>query len=80
MAISTVEALADAVCSTVGGAEFTVDDLTTPGTFWLNPPLPRDVHGNKYMPGAAAAEAAAAEEEEEDAEAMELRRILSDLE
>jgi hypothetical protein len=73
VATSTVDALADAVCTTVGGAEFMVDDLTTPGTFWLNPPLPRDMHGNKYAQGAAA-------ETEEDSEERELRRVLLDLE
>lgn len=73
VATSTVEALADAVCTTVGGSEFTVDDLTTPGTFWLNPPLPRDVHGNKYVQGVAPMT-------EDYTEEMELRRILLDLE
>jgi len=27
-----------------------VDDLSTPGAYWLNPPLPRDVHGNSVDP------------------------------
>ena len=81
VAMSTVDGLADAVCSIVGGAEFTVDDLTTPGTFWVNPPLPRDVDGNWYKEAAAEVVAtAAAAVTEEDAEERELRRILSDLE
>ena len=44
-----LEGLADAVFFGIGGAEFTLDELTTPGAFWLNPPLPRDEHGNKYV-------------------------------
>mmetsp|Transcript_1337 Transcript_1337/g.2680 ORF Transcript_1337/g.2680 Transcript_1337/m.2680 type:complete len:124 (-) Transcript_1337:303-674(-) len=43
-----LEGLADAVFFGVGGDEFALDDLTTPGSFWLNPPLPRDQYGNKY--------------------------------
>ncbi|KAK3249696.1 hypothetical protein CYMTET_40888 [Cymbomonas tetramitiformis] len=43
--------LADAVFETIGDEgyeQFFIDDLTTPGSFWINPPLPRDEHGNKY--------------------------------
>lgn len=25
----------------------TMDDITTPGSFWLNPPLPKDDEGNR---------------------------------
>lgn len=44
-----LEDLADVVCAEIGGSAFTIDDLTTPGTFWLNPPVPRDEFGNKYF-------------------------------
>ena len=27
-----------------------IDDLSTPGAYWLNPPLPRDVHGYSVDP------------------------------
>ena len=36
---------ADAVFDEIS---FEVSDLTTPGSFWLNPPLPMDAHGNLY--------------------------------
>jgi len=44
-------AMADAVFDCIGdrGDEnFGIDDLTTPGSFWLNPPLPVDENGNWY--------------------------------
>ena len=46
---------ADAVFDCIGEAgeeRFSLDDLTTPGSFWLNPPLPRDGDGN-WAAGAA---------------------------
>ena len=45
---------ADAVFDCIGdkGSErFGFNDLTTPGEFWLNPPLPVDEHGNWYRSG-----------------------------
>ena len=36
-----------------------VDDIATPGSFWLNPPHPRDDHGNRVDPEALIAAAAA---------------------
>lgn len=30
--------------------DFWLDDIATPGSFWLNPPHPRDDHGNKVDP------------------------------
>ena len=44
---------ADAVFDCIGEAgeeRFSLDDLTTPGSFWLNPPLPRDAAGD-WAPG-----------------------------
>eukprot|EP00892_Ulva_mutabilis_P000556 jgi/Ulvmu1/10500/UM064_0038.1 len=41
--------IADAVFDCIGD-NFRIDDLTTPGTFWLNPPLPMDVNGNWVDP------------------------------
>lgn len=57
--------------------EVRVEDLSTPGAYWLNPAHPRDVNGNKVDPDtgvplvetvnqAEAAEAAAAADEQED--------------
>jgi hypothetical protein len=40
--------LADAIVN--GWDEFTVDDIATPGSFWLNPPHPRDDHSNGVDP------------------------------
>jgi HAD superfamily hydrolase (TIGR01509 family) len=43
--------IADAVFDCIGDAgdeRFSLEDLTTPGSFWLNPPLPMDAHGNLY--------------------------------
>ena len=39
--------LADAVFDEIGD-NFAVHDLTTPGSFWLNPPLPMDEFGRRY--------------------------------
>ena len=36
--------LADAI---VDAFDFYLDDIATPGSFWLNPPHPRDDEGNK---------------------------------
>ena len=50
---------ADAVFDCIGekGEErFSLDDLTTPGSFWLNPPLPRDAEGN-WVAGSAPVQA-----------------------
>jgi hypothetical protein len=40
--------LADAIVN--GWDEFTVDDIATPGSFWLNPPHPRDDQSNAVDP------------------------------
>ena len=43
--------LADAVLLDPDGAiDFGVDDIATPGSFWLNPPHPRDDEGNRVDP------------------------------
>jgi len=39
--------LADAVVDEI---DFGIDDVATPGSFWLNPPHPRDDEGNKVDP------------------------------
>lgn len=41
--------LADAV-SFDGCIDFGVDDIATPGSYWLNPPQPRDDEGNRVDP------------------------------
>lgn len=41
--------LADAVLFS-DEIDFWLDDIATPGSFWLNPPHPRDDHGNKVDP------------------------------
>lgn len=49
-------AAADAVFDCIGEAgeeRFSLHDLTTPGSFWLNPPLPRDLEGSWIDPPAA---------------------------
>lgn len=46
-------AMADAVFDCIGEAgeeRFSLHDLTTPGSFWLNPPLPCDEQGNWINP------------------------------
>ncbi|KAL4526550.1 hypothetical protein Ndes2526A_g00995 [Nannochloris sp. 'desiccata'] len=47
--------IADAVFDCIGEAgdeRFSLHDLTTPGSFWLNPPLPMDEQGNWVGPTA----------------------------
>lgn len=39
--------LADYVTADGGEIDFGVDDIATPGSFWLNPPHPRDDEGNR---------------------------------
>lgn len=47
----TDNGLADAVVDDGGGWEsVSMDDIATPGSFWLNPPHPRDDEGNKVDP------------------------------
>jgi hypothetical protein len=41
----TDNALADAVMANV--ADLWLEDIATPGSFWLNPPHPKDDHGNR---------------------------------
>jgi hypothetical protein len=41
------QSLADAIIDCV---DFSIDDIATPGSFWLNPPQPRDDDGNKVDP------------------------------
>jgi len=40
--------LADAIVDTF---DFYLDDIATPGSYWLNPPHPRDDEGNKVYVG-----------------------------
>ena len=42
--------LADAVLSLEEVQGQWLEDLATPGSFWLNPPRPRDEHGNRVDP------------------------------
>jgi hypothetical protein len=66
--------------------DFWLDDIATPGSFWLNPPHPRDDQGNKVDPytmvdvykrrGAADS---AAGEETSDLDDDEFKAILADL-
>jgi hypothetical protein len=42
--------LADAVLSLDDVQSLWLEDLATPGSFWLNPPHPRDEHGNRVNP------------------------------
>lgn len=46
----TDNALADAVVDDGGWASIVMDDIATPGSFWLNPPHPRDDEGNAVDP------------------------------
>ena len=51
--LDALEGMADACLDEIGegGAlALSMDDLTTPGTFWLNPCLPRDADGNSVDP------------------------------
>lgn len=43
-----IDPLADMVIQ--DAIDFTVDDIATPGSFWLNPPHPRDDEGNRVDP------------------------------
>jgi citrate lyase subunit beta/citryl-CoA lyase len=52
------DAVFDAI-GDVGEERFSLDDLTTPGSFWLNPPLPRDAEGN-WAAGSAPVQAGGA--------------------
>jgi hypothetical protein len=79
--------LADAI---IDSYDFYLDDIATPGSFWLNPPHPRDDEGNKVYvedliehlerddssKGSGSEESAAAGDDTED---DELRRILADM-
>ena len=42
--------LADYVVDNNDEIDFGIDDISTPGSFWLNPPHPRDDQGNKVDP------------------------------
>ena len=63
------------------------DDLSTPGSYWLNPALPRDLEGNWVDPETGigrAAEQQALEapldgEGDEDEESTALRAIIDDI-
>lgn len=46
----TDNALADAVIDDGGWSSIVMDDIATPGSFWLNPPHPRDDEGNAVDP------------------------------
>ena len=52
VSFSPDDPLADAVVD--HQVDFTVDDIATPGSFWLNPPHPRDDKGNRVDPYAVA--------------------------
>ena len=81
--------LADAI---VDAFDFYLDDIATPGSFWLNPPHPRDDDGNKIyvedlieeLENVATNDATSPSEptETEDSDEMdddELQRILADM-
>eukprot|EP00978_Attheya_sp_CCMP212_P003221 scaffold6614_cov51-Attheya_sp.AAC.1 len=51
----TAANLADGVVDSIGNADVdwhvvTLDGISTPGDFWLNPPSPHDVDGNRVSP------------------------------
>jgi hypothetical protein len=76
----TDNALADAVVDVV---DFGLDDIATPGSFWLNPPHPRDDDGNKVDPEQwnliTTSEKDGFVQSEEDIDEEELLRILSEI-
>lgn len=55
----TDDHLADAVVG--DNVDFSIDDIATPGSFWLNPPHPRDDWGNRVDPFEIAAQQLTAE-------------------
>lgn len=76
--------LADAV---VDGIDFWLDDIATPGSFWLNPPHPKDDQGNKVDPEWLVENYLLPEQHEcadriddgKDIDEDDMRRILADL-
>lgn len=50
MAVDMNDELADAALLDATVIDFGVDDIATPGSFWLNPPHPRDDAGNRVDP------------------------------
>ena len=71
--------LADAVVDII---DFGVDDIATPGSFWLNPPHPRDDEGNAVDPynlayGSPSSSPSSSDDNEIDDD--QLRAILADL-
>lgn len=80
--------LADAIVDSFG---FYLDDIATPGSFWLNPPHPRDDEGNKVYVEDLIEEFETVENDDADKETTpliakndemdddELRRILADM-
>ena len=55
--------------------ECCLDDLSTPGAFWLNPSLNRDASGNKVDPVTGLTYGPVEDEDEDEV----LRRVLDDV-
>lgn len=78
--------LADAI---VDAFDFYLDDIATPGSFWLNPPHPRDDEGNTVYvedlinefetPGGEKEQRSGGDSEAPDDTDDELKRILADM-
>lgn len=58
-AFAGADAVFDCIGEAGGEERFSLHDLTTPGSFWLNPPLPRDADGD-WAAGAAPVQAGGA--------------------
>lgn len=90
-----LEGMADACLDEIGDGgplALSIQDLTTPGSYWLNPCLPRDAEGNSVDPetglpyvkgasswGDARADADAGSDDEDDGDEL-ARQILRDME
>jgi hypothetical protein len=76
--------LADAVVEEI---DFNVDDIATPGSFWLNPPHPRDDEGNRVDPAEVAIAMAQESDDlgvspgfvQDESDNEELLRLLADI-
>ena len=65
-----LEGVADACLDDLSELANGLDDLTTPGAYWLNPALPRDADGNKVDPNTGLTYTSGAADDEEDADAV----------
>ena len=65
-----LEGVADACLDDLSELANGLDDLTTPGAYWLNPALPRDADGNKVDPTTGLTYTSGGADDEEDADAV----------